>query len=58
MLFPEYGANRVVIGGGFSANFHGWGELAVSLTWLTALTAAVAFVLRRLLTTRTSRRLC
>lgn len=49
LLFPDYGAGRVVIDGGFAGGFHAWGELALALGWLVALVAAVALVLRRLL---------
>jgi len=47
--FPDYGANRLVIDGAFSPTFHAWGELLLALSWLAALTLAVAWVLRRLL---------
>jgi hypothetical protein len=47
--FPEYGAGRVVIGGAFADEFHAWGELVLAVGWLVALSAAVAIVLRRLL---------
>jgi hypothetical protein len=49
VLFPEHGAGRLVVDGGFSAAFHAWGALALALAWLIALAAAVAVVLRRLL---------
>jgi hypothetical protein len=45
--FPEYGAARVVIDGGFSETFHAWGQLALAIGWTGALTLAVATVLRR-----------
>ena len=48
-VFPDYGANRVVIDGAFSPTFHAWTELALALGWLGALGLAVAWVLRRLL---------
>lgn len=44
--FPDYAAARIVIDGGFSATFHAWGALALSLAWLFALAAAVTTVLR------------
>ena len=47
VLFPEHGAGRIVIDGGFSAGFHAWGQLALALAWLGALSAAVSWVLRR-----------
>lgn len=47
--FPDYGAARVVVEGGFSSSFHAWGELALALGWLAVLIGAVAVVLRRLL---------
>jgi hypothetical protein len=50
-LFPDYGAARIVIDGGFSAGFHAFGELALAGGWLLALVAAVALTLRRSLTT-------
>ena len=48
-FFPDYGAARVVVDGGFSSRFHAWGELALALGWLALLVGAVALVLRRLL---------
>lgn len=48
-LFPDYGAARIVIDGGFSAGFHAWGELALALGWLALLAGAVAWTMRRLL---------
>ena len=48
-FFPDYGAARVVVDGGFSSRFHAWGELALALGWLALLIGAVALVLRRLL---------
>lgn len=47
--FPDYSANRVVIGGAFSQVFHAWVELALALGWLAALGLTVAWLLRRLL---------
>ena len=49
LFFPDYGATRVLIDGGFSAGFHAWGELGLALGWLLLLVGAVALVLRRLL---------
>ena len=49
LFFPDYGAARVVVEGGFSSSFHAWSELALALGWLAVLTVAVALVLRRLL---------
>jgi hypothetical protein len=49
LFFPDYGAARVVLEGGFSSRFHAWGELALALGWLALLIGAVALVLRRLL---------
>jgi hypothetical protein len=51
--FPDYGAGRIVIDGGFSGTFHAWGQLALAGGWLLALAAAVALVLRRSLATAT-----
>jgi hypothetical protein len=48
-VFPDYGANRLVIDGAFSATFHAEGELALALAWLAVLALAVGWVLRRLL---------
>jgi hypothetical protein len=48
-VLPDYGAGRVVIDGAFTAGFHAWGELALSIAWLAVLALAVALVLRRLL---------
>ena len=47
--FPDYGANRLVIDGAFSATFHAWSEFLLALAWLAVLSLAVAWVLRRLL---------
>jgi len=51
VLFPEYGAARVIAAGGFSADFHAWGELALTLAWLALLVAALSLTLRRTVTT-------
>jgi len=51
-LFPDYGAMRVVIDGGFSSSFAAWGELALASGWLIALAIAAALVLRRQLRPR------
>lgn len=48
-FFPDYGATRIVVDGGFSAGFHAWGELALALGWLVLLAGAVAWTMRRLL---------
>jgi hypothetical protein len=50
-VFPDYGANRIVMDGAFSPAFHAGRELALALGWLAVLGLAVAFVLRRLLRT-------
>ena len=47
LAFPEYGAERVVMDGGFSEDFHAWGELALGAGWAVGLAVAVALVLRR-----------
>ena len=47
VLFPEYGAARMIVSGSFSAGFHAWGELALALAWLALLVAGVGLVLRR-----------
>jgi hypothetical protein len=46
-LLPSYGPSRVMYEGAFSESFHASGELLIGVGWLTALTAAVLFVLRR-----------
>lgn len=51
-FFPEYGAARVVIDGGFSNGFHAWSELALAAGWAAALAIAVALVLQRSLEAR------
>ncbi len=51
---PDYGATRIVVGGGFSSSFHAWGELALALGWLLVLLAVTIGVLRKLVRTRTS----
>jgi hypothetical protein len=48
-VFPDYGANRVVIDGAFSAAFHAWGDAVLALAWLAVLSLTVACVLRALL---------
>jgi hypothetical protein len=48
-LFPDYGAARLVIEGGFAGAFNAWGQLALAGGWLLALIAAVAWVMRRVL---------
>jgi hypothetical protein len=48
-LFPDYGAARIVIDGGFSNDFHAFPELALAGAWLLALMGAVAWTMRRLL---------
>ena len=50
-LFPDYGAARVVIDGGFATGFHAWGQLAVATGWLLALVVAVTVLLSRSLRT-------
>jgi hypothetical protein len=50
-LFPDYGANRMVIDGAFSGTFRAWGDLALALGWLGACGLAVAWALRRLVGT-------
>ena len=52
LFFPDYGATRTVIAGGFSTTFHAWRELGLALGWLLVLVAATAIVLRRLLEQR------
>jgi hypothetical protein len=47
VLLPGYGPARVMIDGAFSGNFHGGGDLLLSLVWLGVLGGAVFFVLRR-----------
>lgn len=51
LFFPDYGATRLVIAGGFSSGFHAWSELGLALGWLTVLLAATTVMLRRLLRT-------
>lgn len=48
-FFPDYGAARVVVDGGFSDGFHAYPELALAVGWLLALAALVAWTMRRLL---------
>jgi hypothetical protein len=48
-VFPDYGADRLVIDGAFSPAFHASGELWLALGWLALLGLAVAETLRRLL---------
>ena len=54
LFFPDYGATRIVVGGGFSTSFHAWGELALAFGWLLVLLAVTIGVLRKLLGERTS----
>jgi hypothetical protein len=49
VLFPDYGAGRVVIDGAFATGFHAWAELALAAGWLAALGLGVTVVLRSLL---------
>ncbi len=53
-FFPDYGATRIVVGGGFSTSFHAWGELALAFGWLLALLAVTIGALRNLLRERIS----
>jgi ABC-type Na+ efflux pump permease subunit len=46
-LLPSYGPSRVMYDGAFSDVFHAWGALVIGLGWLTVLSVAVYFVLRR-----------
>ena len=48
-VFPDYGAARIVIEGGFAEAFDAWGQLALALGWLLGLIVAVAWVMRSLL---------
>jgi hypothetical protein len=48
-VFPDYGANRIVIDGAFSPTFCAWTDLALALGWLAVLAVGVAYVLRQLL---------
>ena len=54
LFFPDYGATRIAIAGGFSITFHAWRELGLALGWLLALVLATGIVLRRLLQQRSS----
>ena len=49
LVFPDYGAARVVVDGAFAEGFSAWPQLALSLAWLAALAIAVGLVLRRAL---------
>lgn len=51
VLFPDYGAGRIVIDGAFSGTFHAYGQLALAVAWLAVLAAATIVVLRRNLRT-------
>ncbi len=53
-FFPDYGAMRIVIDGGFSSGFAAWEELALASSWLVALTVIAAAVLRRQLRPRSN----
>jgi len=52
VFFPDYGANRVAINGGFSSSFQAWGDLILAVGWLVVLIGVVVLVLRRLLRSR------
>ena len=47
VALPGYGPSRLMVEGAFSDSFNAGGELAISLGWTLALTAAVLVVLRR-----------
>jgi len=47
VVLPGYGPVRMMVDGAFSASFHAWGELALTLGWFVALAVVVAIVLRR-----------
>jgi hypothetical protein len=49
VALPDYGATRIVIGGGFSSGFHAWGELGMALGWLTVLVVTTSAILSHLL---------
>lgn len=46
-LLPGYGPSQLMIVGAFSNSFRATGELVLSLAWLTVVTGAALFVLRR-----------
>ncbi|WP_350274822.1 ABC transporter permease [Kribbella sp. HUAS MG21] len=46
-LLPGYGADRVLLDGGLTADFDQTGPLLLALTWLTTLTLAAALLFRR-----------
>ena len=54
LYLPDYGATRIVVGGGFSTSFHAWGELALAFGWLLVLLAVTIGFLRNLLRERIS----
>lgn len=47
-LLPGYGPGRIIVDAAFSADFHAWGALAVSLAWTLALAVGVLIELSRL----------
>lgn len=49
LVFPDYGAGRVVVDGAFADGFSAWPQLVLSLVWLAVLAIATGFVLRRAL---------
>jgi hypothetical protein len=49
VIFPDYGAVRVIVDGSFSSSFSAWAQLALALGWLGVLVAATTLVLRHML---------
>jgi hypothetical protein len=49
-FLPGYGAGRVMIDGAFSQQFHAVPELVLAVAWSVVAIAALALVLRRIVT--------
>ena len=48
VIFPDYGAARVVVDGSFSSTFSAWPQLILALGWLGVLVTATTLILRRM----------
>lgn len=49
VIFPDYGAARVIVDGSFSSTFRAWPQLILAVGWLGVLVVATTLVLRHML---------